>query len=51
MTHVTKEFYWVHLKQFSKLAVRLAQIVHLSCIGTNTVSKQTETGFHKTHIT
>jgi hypothetical protein len=31
--------------------VRLMQIVHLSCTDANTVSKQIETRFHKTHIT
>ena len=29
----------------------LAQIVHLSCSDTNTVSKRTETRFHRTHVT
>ena len=27
--------------------VRLAQTVHLSCTDTNTISKRSETGFHK----
>jgi hypothetical protein len=31
--------------------VRLTQTVHLSCTDTNTVSKWTETRFHRTHIT
>jgi hypothetical protein len=31
--------------------VRSAQIVHLSCAEINTISKQTETSFHLTHIT
>jgi hypothetical protein len=31
--------------------VHLAQTVHLSCTETNTVSKSTETTFHKTIIT
>jgi hypothetical protein len=35
----------------SEPMVRLAQTVHLSCTNTNTISKRTETRFHKTHIT
>jgi hypothetical protein len=31
--------------------VRLAQIVHLSCTDTKTVSKLTETRFDMTHVT
>jgi hypothetical protein len=31
--------------------VRLAQTVHLSYAGTNTISKQIETSFHLMHIT
>jgi hypothetical protein len=31
--------------------VRLAQTVYLSCIDTNTVSKQTKMRFHMTHVT
>jgi len=31
--------------------VRLAHIVHLSCVEINTISKQTETSFHFTHVT
>jgi hypothetical protein len=30
--------------------VHLAQAKHLSCTNTNTVSRQTETRFHQTHI-
>ena len=30
--------------------VRLAQTMHLSCTGTNTVSKQKEERFHMTHL-
>ena len=35
------------LKTMSKPMVRLAQTVHLSCTDTNTISKWSETGFHK----
>jgi hypothetical protein len=38
-------------KIISKPMVCLAQTVHLSCIDTNIISKQTETRFHLTHIT
>ena len=38
-------------KMISKPMVRLTQIVHLSCTNTNTISKWSETGFHKTHVT
>ena len=31
--------------------VRLAHIVHLSCVEINTISKQTEMSFHFTHVT
>jgi hypothetical protein len=31
--------------------VRLAQTVHLSCTGSNTVSKRKEVSFHKTYVT
>ena len=31
--------------------VHLVQTVHLSCTNTTTVSKQTEMGFHMTHVT
>jgi len=35
----------------SEPIVRLAQTMHLSCIDTNTISKQTEMGFLMTHVT
>ena len=38
-------------KMIPKPMVRLAQTVHLSCTGTNTVSKRTDTRFDMTHIT
>jgi hypothetical protein len=38
-------------KMISESMVRLAQIVHLSCTDTNTISKWTETRFHIPHIT
>jgi hypothetical protein len=38
-------------KMISDPMVRLAQIVHLSCTDTNTVSKQIEMRFHMTHVT
>jgi hypothetical protein len=38
-------------KTISEPMVRLAQTVHLSCTGNNTVSKRTETRFHMTHVT
>jgi hypothetical protein len=38
-------------KAISKSMVRLAQIEHLSCTITNTVSKQIETRFRMTHVT
>jgi hypothetical protein len=38
-------------KTISEPVVHLAQTVHLSCTDTNTISKQTEMRFHKTHIT
>jgi hypothetical protein len=31
--------------------VHLAQIMHISCTNTNTVSKRTEMRFHITHVT
>ena len=37
-------------KMNSELMVCLAQMVHLSCTNTNTVSKQTETRFHMAHV-
>jgi hypothetical protein len=36
-------------KMISKLMVCLAQTMHLSCIGANTISKQKEVWFHMTH--
>jgi hypothetical protein len=38
-------------KMISEPIVHLAQIVHLSCSDTNTVSEQTKTRFHMSHIT
>jgi hypothetical protein len=38
-------------KTISEPMVRLVQIMHLSCINTNGVSKQTETRFHMIHFT
>jgi hypothetical protein len=38
-------------KIISEPMVRLVQTMNLSCIDTNTVSKQTETSFQMTHIT
>jgi hypothetical protein len=38
-------------KMISWPMVRSAQTVHLSCAEINTISKQTETSFHLTHIT
>jgi hypothetical protein len=38
-------------KRISEPMVCLAQTVYLSCIDTNTVSKQTETSFDMTHVT
>jgi hypothetical protein len=35
----------------SDLMVRLAQTEHLSYVEINTISKQTETSFHLTHVT
>jgi hypothetical protein len=35
----------------SKMMVRLAQTLHLSCTDTNTETKQQEVRFHMTHIT
>ena len=37
-------------KMISEPKVRLVQTEHLSCTDTDTVSKQTETRFHMTHI-
>jgi hypothetical protein len=37
-------------KMISKPMVHLAQTVYLSCTDTNTISKQTERRFHRTHI-
>ena len=39
------------LKMMSEPVVRLAQTVHLSSTDTNTISKRSETRFHKTHVT
>ena len=41
----------MHPNRFSEPMVRLAQIVHLSCVEPNTFSKLTETSLHLTHIT
>jgi hypothetical protein len=38
-------------KMISKSMLHLAQSVHLSCSDTNTVSEQTETRFHMSHVT
>jgi hypothetical protein len=38
-------------KTISDPMVRLAQIVHLSCMKTNTTSKRTERRFYRTHVT
>jgi hypothetical protein len=38
-------------KTISEPMVRSAQTVHLYCTNNNTVSKQTETRFHITHVT
>jgi hypothetical protein len=38
-------------KMIPKPMVRLTQTVHLSCTDTNTISKQTKTNFHMTHVT
>jgi hypothetical protein len=38
-------------KMISEPMVRLAQTVHLCCTDTNTISKQTETRLHMTHVT
>ena len=38
-------------KTISDPMVRLVQTVHLSCTDTNTVSKQTKTRCHPTHVT
>jgi hypothetical protein len=38
-------------KAISEPMVRLAQIEQLSCVKISTVSKRTETRFHKTHVT
>ena len=37
-------------KTISEPMVCLAQTVHLSCTDTNTISKRTETRFHRTHV-
>jgi hypothetical protein len=37
-------------KMISKPMVLLVKTVHLSCTGTNTVFKRTETRFHMTHV-
>jgi hypothetical protein len=41
---------YVLSKMIPEPVVRLAQIVHLSCSNTNTVSKWTETRFDMTHV-
>jgi hypothetical protein len=38
-------------KMISMPVVHSAQIVHLSCVEINTISKQTKTSFHLTHVT
>ena len=38
-------------KMISKPIARSAQNVHLSCAKINIISKQTEMGFHFTHVT
>jgi hypothetical protein len=38
-------------KTISEPILRLAQTAHLPCTDTNTVSKQTKTRFHMTHVT
>jgi hypothetical protein len=41
----------VVLKMIFEPMVQSAQTMHLSCVEINTISKQTETSFHFTHIT
>jgi hypothetical protein len=38
-------------KMISELMVRLVQTITLSCTDTNSISKWTETRFHRTHVT
>jgi hypothetical protein len=38
-------------KTISEPMICLVQSMHLSCTDTNTVSKQTEPKFHRTHVT
>ena len=38
-------------KMISEPMVRLAQTSHLSCVKISTISKQTETSFHLSHVT
>ena len=38
-------------KMICEPMVRLTQTVHLSCTDTNTISKHTESRFHRTHVT
>jgi hypothetical protein len=47
----TYEYHQLRSKWFSELMVHLAQTAHLSCIDTNSVSKQKDEGFHMTHVT
>jgi hypothetical protein len=44
-THITYEFHRVCLKLVTSIMVNLEQTMHLSCIKTNTISKQTEMSF------
>jgi hypothetical protein len=38
-------------KMISKPMVHFVETMNLSCTDTNTISKQTETRFHMTHVT
>jgi hypothetical protein len=38
-------------KMISEPMVHLGQIVHLTCIDTNTISERTKTRFHMAHVT
>jgi hypothetical protein len=38
-------------KMIFEPTARSAQVVHLSCIKIGTISKETETSFHLTHVT
>jgi hypothetical protein len=51
LTMSPMEIHWVRPTTISKRMVRSLQTVHLSCVKISTISKQTETTIHLSHVT